>query len=654
MTEDYKNKLLKFLTGKIDKETKENNPYFREKKSNETNVINLIREAVGDSWQIYDTVLAKDKDGNYNGKAYSYGYGNDGTKNNYFILLTESSNTGINLLKVFTSYSSGTSFQDIEYMGVDEKGQCYICENTTNGRRIVLLNNISVKSENVTDYSVILRTSYYLQGAISTIQSSNTKVKKIVKSLNNAYYLFYADEIVSNTQKVYLTQLKINVGSENEWIDYNTDVIPNLANYLDIYAIWGSEDNITINIWYKLTNDLIMYNNTDTTIKLQNRFYSFTYDVFFPNEEAVYYVGYTLYATGENKAKVILEGNVKRENKYYLGINFTTINNTEYNTYFEKIYLDIEHNVESFGNILYTTLINDTICCIEIRDYSDSATVGYVGNIVFLLFDNEYYGELISDNVNFLREGQYIFIVQNIFNLYTYNFAYDDTDKGSINIGVKTIYNSLNYNGLPYENNDMLIPTTSNLYDNDNNLIFARNLYNKTVNGNITTSTVQVPNTMLNNIVINEKELLGKTNVSLVKDQGIIEKNIYETLNINFINKITIENRNDPENPIINELGAIRLNNSISNLADYENAKGLNINIVYDDNTNYSYNLDINQIEVIDTTVMIDLYVYVPLNKNITQIEIRSIDTKTVYQTITNLNLEKGKYYNINQNVEVQ
>ena len=45
--------------------------------------------------------------------------------------------------------------------------------------------------------------------------------------------------------------------------------------------------------------------------------------------------------------------------------------------------------------------------------------------------------------------------------------------------------------------------------------------------------------------------------------------------------------------------------------------------------------------------------VYVPGTKNITSIELISVDEGTTYQTITGLNLENSKSYKITQNVEI-
>ena len=68
-------------------------------------------------------------------------------------------------------------------------------------------------------------------------------------------------------------------------------------------------------------------------------------------------------------------------------------------------------------------------------------------------------------------------------------------------------------------------------------------MYNIVVNGNTTTSTLEVPNTFVNEIEITPKELWGDSNQTLVSDTDSITTNIYETLLINYINTINMSNQ---------------------------------------------------------------------------------------------------------------
>jgi hypothetical protein len=80
-----------------------------------------------------------------------------------------------------------------------------------------------------------------------------------------------------------------------------------------------------------------------------------------------------------------------------------------------------------------------------------------------------------------------------------------------------------------------MIPNSGILYDTDGNIVFARNLYNKTMYGGTTESIIEIPNTYLNDVTLEEKDLISVSNSILNKNTQQITKNIYETLYINFL-----------------------------------------------------------------------------------------------------------------------
>ena len=130
-----------------------------------------------------------------------------------------------------------------------------------------------------------------------------------------------------------------------------------------------------------------------------------------------------------------------------------------------------------------------------------------------------------------------------------------------------------------------------------------------------------------------------------------IQKNIYETLNINFINTINIKNSNNPNNEILNPLGASRLNNSISLTTDYNNAKGTKYRLNYTDNTSLVRSILDSQITCINNTATYDFVIYTA--KLVNSIDIISNDEATVYQTIDGSSLAVNKFYKIIQEVEI-
>lgn len=242
-----------------------------------------------------------------------------------------------------------------------------------------------------------------------------------------------------------------------------------------------------------------------------------------------------------------------------------------------------------------------------------------------------------------------LFSVQKQFNLYDYymqveNVVYD----------MKQVYNPLNYNGLPYQALNSMVPNSVNIYDPNGVVIFARNLYNRIVNNNTTISTVEVPNDFMNDVTIQLKELISQTNNVMVSDSMEIVKNVYEELLINFVNSIIVKNSNNINNVIINNTASNRINNSVSNpsVLDYNNSKIGKYKINYGNGTSVinPINTDLT-FAGLSTNYIIT--VYVPIDYGITSIQLLSNDETTIYQTIDCSNLENNKYYTINQKMEV-
>ena len=235
-----------------------------------------------------------------------------------------------------------------------------------------------------------------------------------------------------------------------------------------------------------------------------------------------------------------------------------------------------------------------------------------------------------------------MFTITKQFNLH--NFFIQDQNTV---YNVKLIFNLLNYNGNPYQALNSMVSNSAILYDSDGVEIFARNLYNRVVNNNTTTSTIEVPNNFINNIIIKNKELISQTNNILNTDSTEVVTNIYEELLINFINTLIMQNRNNPDNIISNIVGASRINNSISNplVLDYSNAQASKFKINYTDNTSVTQNIAWTKIT---NYYQAKMFIYVP--KAIKNIEIISADGNTVYQTITD-NYTVGNLYIINQDV---
>ena len=177
----------------------------------------------------------------------------------------------------------------------------------------------------------------------------------------------------------------------------------------------------------------------------------------------------------------------------------------------------------------------------------------------------------------------------------------------------------------------------------------------KYVNGNITVSTVEIPSTALNDKEIVASTLLGETNITFGTDTLNITKNIYETLDINYYYKITM----DDFNRLVHEYnmqGARKINNSISNLLDYENVQATKARVNYGDGTSNVISIDpdsqITLYQVGNNYATYDFTIYVPSGKTVDSVEIISNDETMVYAKITGT-FYPGKFNQITQDVSV-
>lgn len=115
---------------------------------------------------------------------------------------------------------------------------------------------------------------------------------------------------------------------------------------------------------------------------------------------------------------------------------------------------------------------------------------------------------------------------------------------------------------------------------------------------------------------------------------------------LSFINMITMQNKNNPDNIIKNIAGAIKLNQSISDSLDYNNTKATKIRINHNDNTTKIVNISST---INGLTATYNFVVYI--DKAIDTIDIISNDETTIYCSIDASNYEVGKYYKITQEV---
>ena len=635
MTDDYKKNILAYLCGKTEKQTGYDVPGIITTELNSNNLYTELGAIVGEYFSSINGNVV-----HLNGykQAYNstmtilYGYSaNDRHPNRYgWLALVDET---FKLIQVIDTYSSGVVMGYVDDLEIANDGSIYLIERRYDNagiQRIVTLNNIAIKPLNSDTYTAKIKKTYQISD--QSADATNFLYQKIKKHPNKNTFCFGGYKYGSSNPYNVVTELVDQGTGSPETTTYNSSV--NII-IKDLWASWDNEDNLDFRM---VGHDFANYNETYLLDKNINSISSMQINVpiitsgaYIPRADMkmltktdVYYCGYEL-KLSEKRVYVIyrLNGN-SYKNIYAKDEEFKAFDRNE---------VTENRFVVSAGELFYYASI-------------------YVGDETTYKVD---YGRVVGDNVYLntellaITDLIYAFNTLTIIKVYNlYNLFYQSKDSGTSHL---QIYNANNYNGSAYSNINSMVPNQGILYDSQNKPIFARNLYNKTITGRTTQSTVEVPNNYLNDKIIEKENLLSETNSILISNNQTITKNIYETLNINFINTLQIRNDNDNTNSILNPVGASRLNNSISETTDYDNTKALKVKINFIDNTNYIIQLKESQIDKIsDTSYMYDFDIYV--SKSITNIQIISNDETTIYQTITST-FEVGKFYNITQMVEI-
>lgn len=636
MTNDYKENLLEYLTGNIAQGISSATPMYAEVTTSDYN---------DDPTDLGSLVVrCKDGQGNYNGLDLYYSHG--GNK----ISLVDSKD--MTIIKTFTTFASGTPFGTFLNIEVDEVGNAYgldyIVQNGVNVYRIILLNNISEIPKGYNDYQVILRNSYYVQGYSAGDDINPQYETFLAKSTQSATYYFALQE---GTGSLIMPSLfQINVGAENTWTRL-PDVLFNFGD-VDIGHIYFDTNDQPIAEYIgteRYDNDWTI--NKATTIGDNEPTYvdlvtNVIRDYYHSPISEVTNFDITLYSNYNNNFYFALVGVIPSGSQYVSKMDIYSYVNGDIVLLDEKI-------SPSGGSTIAPYNIRGKVVNGLFMYLTPQYKSGSVYNLCFSMVgrevkENFFIKTDIENSWSSLAIKRYG--VYNLYNEYIINYINrDSNDSPYYLVTYKMVYNQNNYNGLKYKDKKMLVPTQGLLFDSDNNLVFARNLYNLKVYNNQTMATINVPNNLLNNVTISNENLYSSTSYELIDNTQTINKNVYENLYINFINAITMQNRNTNDYSY-NLQGSSRLNISSGKDLDYENAKATKIRVTYDDETSY--------ITKVSSTLVNNVYrysigVHVPSDTNIQKIEIISNDEVTTYQTISNLNLENNKYYVITQDVHV-
>lgn len=616
MTQDFKDKILNYLTGNITEDSGINEPQFE---AVETITNNLYQYMInnfddgGTTPYIIDIIKSNQND-NYlcYGQNSSYG----------FMIILDST---FQIADGTNQYTSGTTMNRFLKLNQANNGSFYGIDRNGNNYRFIQLNNVLLTTPTQVGYKYVMSKTYN----ITSDYPSNFTLVDIVKNPNGGNYFIYGSRLISGNSKPLAIEYTINVGMANEWTQYNYSTSDsNSYNITGGWASWDENSDLT----FKLIGNIDTAQNTKINI-------------------------FNMSGSG------IVIGDT-----YNIGIDTSELGQFDAIQYSSVILSDVNAYVmaliDSANPKVMIYRINNGISKI----YESASFSGYLGNFKRLQMSTDYintyfwyimpygsyynfYGGLImgSDVYQTLITNTDVYPLNlqvsfNQYNLYSINLQSANTL-----YRIPFVFNQFNYNGLPYEDTNCMKPNSGILYDSNGKVIFARNLYNVNINGSTTISTIEVLNTFLNDTTIAKEDLLSETNVVLNDNVQDISKNIYEVLDINFFNTLTMKNSNNPLNEIMNEQGATRLNGSLSQTLDYDNTQAIKIRINYSDNT--------NQVETIGSPTITngiatyEFSIYIP--KAISNIEIISNDENTSYQTITGT-FNVGSTYTITQDVRVE
>lgn len=643
MTEDYKEQLLNYVTGNLEDTSPTTDEIFKE-----------IVEVNRSNWAGYmpsnwsnmkiEGLIKSITNGNivlYGGYIL-----NSVTKG--FVIITDNN---MKPLKYIDKFNSGTDLRYIQCMKQAEDGTFYFIDDASyspdetsdimnSQKRFVMTNNFSVAIDG--DYEINLRTSYILNSSYQ-----NFYCRDMAKNPDTSHYVFIGKRFIASGNRFLATsiiELKINVGQANDWT-YLTTSDSNRQEYGGSFIKFNSSDESYYRILVEYLGDAGTYcvsknfnestltstfiynspNYNDDGIDSRN----FSNQCVFINENEVYYVSTNQLKTWNGSA----------ENKHIalMYYNFTT-NTTQ--TIFDKtlgsaIYMWKEYILLGVNQgQLYIHYINNYL-------YENSE---YTADYYVQRYEGTWNPILIAENAKcvLLQRGFYVDNDYNLLKIFCYvTNLRNPTWYFPI---IKEIYNLNQYNGEPYVDTNVLNPLYANLYSNGS-LVFSRNLYNISKQNNMTMSSVEIPNNYLNDLTITQNDLISETNLQMNSDNTNWTKNIYEVVDLNFLNTISVMDEDTSETYL---QGAIRINNAITDINDYSTMTCNKVRINYADTTVKIFPINWTQIDEFNKETEFSIYV----DKPILSIDFISNDTNTIYCT-KQLEVEVGNYYTINQKIGV-
>lgn len=565
-------------------------------------------------------------------------------------------------IQLITQYNTGNNLKGIHRLYIDEDtNRCYgvigdyFTVTSSYKKYFSYFNNLFFKTGN--EYEINLRYSYDLGDNEFVCES-------ITKDPNGSNYLMIGSNANSKVNSRVI-ELKINVGSPNEFNRWtSSDPVQNNM-LVGCFAKYDNNSNPMFKIirYNYSTGHLGLMYNTGSTLYTND-----LYDIKTDGVKSVF------------SSQRPLEYQALSENEIYMALPLKweiTIGGEIYNGELCALYKYDGSTI----NEMYRTEVASAIREGSVVQYRNLCILNLVKDedntlYLFKLFSNQTtnntnikamnltrHGVIIDEN-NWINLGNFVRLYptiaalnQTTFLIRKFNIcricnlnSYITISTESYVDGFELIIDNLSpingYNGEPYTNVDSLVPEYANLYSN-NELVFSRNLYNVTKQSNSTMSSVEVPYNYLNDLDIIQNDLISKTNQELINDYTNWNKNIYEIVDVNFLNTINVI---DEDTNISYLDSAIKVNNAITDggNTNYQNTPCTKYRLNYTDNTSSIGNItwsDINDL-VKQTTIS-----FSPA-KEVKSIDLISNDESTIYMTI-NETFETGKLYTITQKVRI-
>ena len=646
MVDEFKKQLMNYLLGKLPQE-----------KGKEEEIFNSVNEISRDDW--IDFIPDNWNNFRFEGlievnntdKIVVYGgykTADDEVRGIIMIL-----NNDFKPIKTFYQYDSGTYLRYIQRMIQEEDGEFIAIdcpdypleENwsfTTSQKRFLMFNNFA---SNITgDYILSLQRSY-----IFSNDYANFYCRQIFKNPDSSQYVmvgnYLRDQNAPDFDGVRVIELKVNVGTSNEWKKWDDN---GQGWHFGTSYIEFDNDNF----FAELLLAQNFYNNRSVGIWKKDFTQSgFTYSTFLtldymPTIDTTFFVNQAIFLN-KNEVYFVINnqhwGIYGAPNSKYIGLYHSNLQTSQTTTIYEHYLGDYEFtNKEA----IYIYL-NDNDLYIEFNDNIDGEN--HKADYYIQRLINDKWNPILLGKDKFFQYNQRSIYIKNDYNLLNiYLYPINPRLQSWQLYNIKENYNRSNYNGHSYIDKNIFNSNDIELYSNDL-LVFARNLYNKTINQNTTISSFEIPSGYLNDRIVEVKNLLSKTKFKMIADTKTFEKNVYETIYLNFITSFLVADKNNPNRIINNQSASVLINNSINN-EGYENTY-LYPKVIINYQDNSVEELLYSKKRLGDTKVRFTF----SLNpkKEVRSAEFVSNDKETVYQTIDLVELEVGKFYAIKQDMEV-